>query len=68
MQQEDIALGAILMHVVYSLQNEGRARRQPFPERNVCRIARYLLAGACKRNSRALRLFRHLKGGAGPRE
>eukprot|EP00969_Alexandrium_andersonii_P129716 5733462-Alexandrium_andersonii.AAC.1 len=63
MQQEDIAMGAILMHVVYSLQNERRVQKQPLPERNICRMARHLLAGACKGNSRALRLFRHLKGG-----
>eukprot|EP00969_Alexandrium_andersonii_P358766 15451736-Alexandrium_andersonii.AAC.1 len=31
-QQEDIALGAIVMHVVYSLQNECRVQKQPFPE------------------------------------
>eukprot|EP00969_Alexandrium_andersonii_P256835 11354618-Alexandrium_andersonii.AAC.1 len=61
MTQEDIALGAILMHVVYSLQNEGRASRVPFPEKNISRVARYLLAGARKSNSRALRLLRHLK-------
>eukprot|EP00969_Alexandrium_andersonii_P268498 11865508-Alexandrium_andersonii.AAC.1 len=68
MTQEDIAIGAILMHVVYSLHNEGRACRIPFPEENVSRVARYFLAGACKSNSRALQLLRHLKGGAGPRE
>eukprot|EP00969_Alexandrium_andersonii_P235127 10381292-Alexandrium_andersonii.AAC.1 len=37
-------------------------RDRVFPGRNVCRVARYFLAGACKGNSRALRLFRHLKG------
>eukprot|EP00969_Alexandrium_andersonii_P031228 1362566-Alexandrium_andersonii.AAC.1 len=32
----------------------------------MCRVARHPVASACKNNSRALRLYRHLKGGAGP--
>eukprot|EP00969_Alexandrium_andersonii_P137297 6072703-Alexandrium_andersonii.AAC.1 len=56
------------MHVVYCLQHECRVQKQPIPERSICRAARHLLAGARKGNSRDFRLFRHLKGGAGPRE
>eukprot|EP00969_Alexandrium_andersonii_P031134 1358833-Alexandrium_andersonii.AAC.1 len=35
-------------------------------DRNICGAVRNLIASACKGNSRALRLYRHLNGGAGP--